>query len=735
MDRVGFMMKKNRIEQFFEEHGPAVLFALGLAVWAALMIPWFLVHKRNFSDATVYYRMLQVYVLSMKDGIYPLWDPFNAWGRPEGLALRWIGEYHPFTALLIAFVKIGIPFVIGYGIYMLVFGISAMIAYYLVLKEVIEDKMAAVLTALFLCFSTFFYTMVFDPANIYLFWSVAVFFLFLIRFHRSFSLFDFWGLVFAVMIVMITYIPFYALTIFGVFFLGCILFYPERLANIFQGYRRFLARHWSWVLLGLFFVAASAVPGWRWYQMGADGTLVVGDWRHWGAPDQHMASLAYSAIASGGSIGPYFVQDMIRYLTGLNPSSLFVPLVAFWVIAMGTFVEINRRMVVAFFTGIIVLFLSMPAAVGLHKFLYDHIFIFRLFRNLQYFLWQSIPFFLVVVGLQLRRLLHLSEKKGLARLWWAVWALVVFCGSTMFFYRIRGIDAVTYGAAALCSIGLLLICRFPGKRMEAVLAVFLFMAVLLQSGYVFAHINKEIPDGARLVELEHQGPVLFQFQRPPRETDENFYGRSFAAFTDTSGFSGDLLSRHVVTRNAEVLEDADKDHLLAGYVKNKFYLYDRVEAAGKDRSSVELFMDALARGGGPAIVDDPEAAAGQQGSPVSGKRRALTEADMQVRQFDRNGIVFQMSVTERKFLVYTDCWFSGWQGLIDGKKVPVYRADAGFKGVWIPPGDHVIELRFGLRRLHRFHWMLFFMFNGLFLVLAGIGAKNFFDGKRMPYAV
>jgi uncharacterized membrane protein YfhO len=45
-------------------------------------------------------------------------------------------------------------------------------------------------------------------------------------------------------------------------------------------------------------------------------------------------------------------------------------------------------------------------------------------------------------------------------------------------------------------------------------------------------------------------------------------------------------------------------------------------------------------------------------------------------------------------LVLLDAWESGWRATADGADVPVLRADAAFRGVRLPAGEHRVEFRY-----------------------------------------
>ncbi|MGD2050378.1 MAG: glycosyltransferase family 39 protein, partial [Chloroflexota bacterium] len=52
-------------------------------------------------------------------------------------------------------------------------------------------------------------------------------------------------------------------------------------------------------------------------------------------------------------------------------------------------------------------------------------------------------------------------------------------------------------------------------------------------------------------------------------------------------------------------------------------------------------------------------------------------------------------VTENPgFLVISEWFYPGWEAFIDGQKAPLHPANYAFQTVFVPPGDHVVELRY-----------------------------------------
>lgn len=79
---------------------------------------------------------------------------------------------------------------------------------------------------------------------------------------------------------------------------------------------------------------------------------------------------------------------------------------------------------------------------------------------------------------------------------------------------------------------------------------------------------------------------------------------------------------------------------------------------------------------------------------------------------DRPGeIVVDTSVTAPQTMIVAESFHTGWAARLDGRVLPVVRADGDFLGCTVPPGDHRIEFRFEPASL-RF---------GLLLTTCGLG--------------
>ncbi|MFN8524736.1 MAG: YfhO family protein [Chloroflexota bacterium] len=57
-------------------------------------------------------------------------------------------------------------------------------------------------------------------------------------------------------------------------------------------------------------------------------------------------------------------------------------------------------------------------------------------------------------------------------------------------------------------------------------------------------------------------------------------------------------------------------------------------------------------------------------------------------------VVLQVRAQTDGYVVVSDGWYPGWRAAIDGAEAPILKANVMFRAVWVPAGEHVIELRF-----------------------------------------
>ena len=70
------------------------------------------------------------------------------------------------------------------------------------------------------------------------------------------------------------------------------------------------------------------------------------------------------------------------------------------------------------------------------------------------------------------------------------------------------------------------------------------------------------------------------------------------------------------------------------------------------------------------------------------------DARVTIRRYDPERVVLETRGRRPGVVVLTDAYFPGWLATLDGEEVPVVRANTAFRGVLVPPGEHVVEMRY-----------------------------------------
>ena len=78
----------------------------------------------------------------------------------------------------------------------------------------------------------------------------------------------------------------------------------------------------------------------------------------------------------------------------------------------------------------------------------------------------------------------------------------------------------------------------------------------------------------------------------------------------------------------------------------------------------------------------------------------LAPGAVEVVSYTPSAIDLRTHSAGNSFLVAADTWYPGWAAMVDGRATRLYAADVAFRGVWLPPGDHHVTMRFVPRILY-----------------------------------
>ncbi len=73
---------------------------------------------------------------------------------------------------------------------------------------------------------------------------------------------------------------------------------------------------------------------------------------------------------------------------------------------------------------------------------------------------------------------------------------------------------------------------------------------------------------------------------------------------------------------------------------------------------------------------------------------------LEVFAYGPNRAEFLVRASEEALLVLSDMHYPGWVASVDGVSAPLYRTDAIFRGVVVPPGEHRVTMRYQPRSFH-----------------------------------
>jgi len=124
---------------------------------------------------------------------------------------------------------------------------------------------------------------------------------------------------------------------------------------------------------------------------------------------------------------------------------------------------------------------------------------------------------------------------------------------------------------------------------------------------------------------------------------------------------------------------------------------DRVHMAGRITPATDPEAITALRQGLPHRWDEalasPEVAAAIQPRIVEGVFREMGSPTRIVAD-EPNRMTVQVDAESDRLLVVMDSHYPGWHAWVDGKPETIYRVNYGFRGVLVPEGRHIVEMRY-----------------------------------------
>ena len=143
---------------------------------------------------------------------------------------------------------------------------------------------------------------------------------------------------------------------------------------------------------------------------------------------------------------------------------------------------------------------------------------------------------------------------------------------------------------------------------------------------------------------------------------------------------------------------------VAGVSADKIRFFSAAYSVGSPAELVPLMTDPSYDGNMLFILSQADAPAGARSHPWTAQQSLATDDSRllpyQIARFDANTLAIRVANPDASagWLSYADVWHPSWQATVNGKRVPVYRANMAYKAIPIEGGENLIEFRFGSRR-------------------------------------
>jgi hypothetical protein len=667
-------------------------------VWALPIILVFLVFREFMSgplhlqvDSAVCFVSNHYYLKNIARGVLPFWNPFNAWGRPEDFTWQMNGIFNPFLYLTLLLHGLGLSFILAYKFYLAGYFAFGLWGFYLLARRLFEEWWQAYFALLLLLFSNLWINLFNDALTILIFIPAVWCFYFAVAFFKDFQLRDYLGLVLALMMVLTTYLPFYfVLTAFFVlaFFL---LFYAGSLSRLGRGVKIFVKSHPVWFWLGLGLLGLYTLPGLLWMLNSPDYAV---SWR--GSPDGDPLKLSLVAIDNNPGVGQNAWEDCF---TGQNICivNFYVSIFAFLVAWLAVFVSVGRRTLLFAAVAVCLVLVFLGSATPLYGLLTKMFFFMKYFRNIHFLIWFAVPFgILAVCDLAGRFVKALPTWPRL----WAVGFLVVWHALAAVFLAVHGDVPLTSWITIVLSLFFCLVLLWTGYRpMSVFFSLALFILVALQPIGVMGMTTKDWGKSNMALDQQHyQKPIspMFSYVRPYRGSEEEKWSEApgFGEMTDTSGYPATDFNgmRWTYFFQDQIAYDDVKD-----YVRHKFIIYDRATALPDTESSFTPVREAIRSRGNIAYVLGTGAGLPHEWDVSRNAGFQMIDKDspeFKVVSFDLDRLRLKTHFDRSRFLVYNDSYHPGWRASLNGRKVPLYRANIAFKGLYLPAGENDVVLEF-----------------------------------------
>ena len=661
-------------------------------------------------------------------GVYPLWNPFKAWGSLDYIDTQYIGICNPISMIIPFLLFFGVKAYWAYASYMVLFWMIGFIGFFFLLNRIYNDSKISWLGTSIIMFSAglaVFFS--WDILGLYVFVPLGWFFGFLIGFIRSSDNSalkkNMLGLTFSSMFLAHLYLPFYFLTLFLTFIVSILVFAKEWLIQFLEAVKRSFKLMPLGMLFCLISILFSLWPTVDCYlKMKDSQNITIFNRGANEAGAGNAMEVSQQMIDIGGLPSNATFSELFSSFDTGDEYLSFVPLILFILALLTLFNRSSKSQRVIFMTGFLLLLITITNACPLQHFLYKYVYFFRIFRN--YFLFWILFWSCCVVFVmgEIKQFLEGSLVSLKERILYSVWVTLAHTGIIVYLMSLENVPVVSY-ITVMASCFWFLARLFNTIRIrQGFFIVGLVFIGLWQPFYVLPLIRST--DHSQQDYTSNQ--QAFSFIRPlfgSGFNENNALSSRKKYFQDESGY---VENGFMGQKGTYLLQQNLSKEILANYVRYKFILYDQTSFMSERNTDWDKVRKVVTFKDPSALIFD------QTGIALSNEKDTSnpiilkgSDSYFKITHFDVNSIEFNITLDQRKFLVYNDSFHSGWHVLIDSRPVKLYQANIAFKGVWIDAGSHKVKFYFGTRLDYFRGWVVSLLFMFWFFLVITINLPCF----------
>jgi hypothetical protein len=696
-------------------HDPIVFVMIAAFIlWGILFKDFILGQYTLIHDASNYFEHLTYYLENISHGTFPFWDPTREGGVPSEFFLRRIDEFNPFYWVYFILSHVfHWPPLVSYLSFMGFYFLLGSIGMYLAAKEIFNEEISALIAFLLFLFSSMG-TLIVCSFTVLIFTPMIWFIFFCLSFIKDQKRWSFLGMVFCLMILVSTYIPFYFLTIFIVLLLCTIVFYFKKLPTTIRLFSDFFRKEKFFGLMCAFFLIMAIIPGWLFHREVRQGNLALVT-RHYNAPGEYFLSVPVQRGQFGGIIPHLVVDELLFDAKNIRPSHIYIPTFVFVLVLLGFSIRLNKQLAVFFTAGFFIFIISIYDA-PLYKFLYAHVFFFKYFRNYQFFFWIGVlPLFILLSAGHFHAFIKdVTRSSKKRRIFYLIPIVLTYAVIVWVLWQRHNAIISSYIALGLSFLFFmsLLFCR-PQSFVLAAIFLFAFIAIEPIEVYHYLNLNTPLSNSSyrdlRYPRLRLPTPKQIEDQKLLLKDKENI--KTFQ--------TKNVQALYYATRWSVEFDSYFDRALIQDCIPSPLIVYDHVLWNQDTKKNFDQIGQSLCSNRNLVYLNSDDKIAHPIETSVSGKPLAniitTSSPELKVVFFNGNTLKLKSNFDDEKVLVYYDHFYPRWKAFVNGKEVALWRANVKYKAVFVPKGENNIEFRFATR----FDYLFKFFVMGLFLVVLG----------------